>query len=522
MNYFDAINSGRQSGKPGSSAGLAAGARTRDAGKRWWENDDEDGDGAVPVPPPPAASGGRKMRNDSADTRRQQPQEAAGSVDVGPASQPVPPAAPGMAATASRRRWWENKDPDQPVAPAQSDPEPDLPYSPEPQIMKPAKTRGQSPLAPPSEVEVDQPVAPPAVERGAFRRQAAARPAPPPLSSEPAEDGVSNLPPSRPQVKRGSYNTVEDYAPQPAGRSQNFRPSHAEDAEDADMNTGAFKRAAPPRRAPAVPSSPELDGEIPVAPEPAPRKGRGLFGRRAAEPEMIDDDAAQSEMMIVQPPPAKKASRGLFGGRGRGGQPKVEEEDIEDIPVPTVVAAGAGLGQATESKRGPRVGAPANVFSKANSAAATRAAKEEHKPIKMPPGPSRLPFDTQDAARKDRQQVEARKRRAAMRSAQQRVRKLVAPVLIIGAFGALLFTGILEIMPANGGMVKINVPESMQPAVSRVQAAVSPVITSVQSVVSDQAQPVMSKVGEALTVPTATPKAANQFDFANGKSGTTP
>jgi hypothetical protein len=162
------------------------------------------------------------------------------------------------------------------------------------------------------------------------------------------------------------------------------------------------------------------------------------------------------------------------------------------------------------------------VFSKATTAAATRAAKEEHKPIKMPPGPSRLPFDTQDAAKKDRQQVEARKRRAAMRSAKQRVRRIVTPVLIIGAVGALWFTGILEIMPASGGMVKINVPESMQPAVSRVQAAVGPVITRVQSVVSDQAQPVMSKVGEALTVPTATPKAANQFDFANGKSGTTP
>jgi hypothetical protein len=75
-------------------------------------------------------------------------------------------------------------------------------------------------------------------------------------------------------------------------------------------------------------------------------------------------------------------------------------------------------------------------------------------------------------------------------------------------------------MPASGGVAKINVPEPLQPTVARVQAAVGPVITRLQSVVSEQAQPVVSKVNEALTVPTATPKAANQFEFSNGKSGT--
>lgn len=528
MNYFDAINSGRRFGKPGSSAGLAADARMRDAGKRWWENDDEDGDGAEPVPPPPAASGGRQLRNNGGDTRGQAPAAAGGdAAAVNQAVPPPPAAAPGMAATVSRRRWWENKGQDQPVAPAQPDPEPDLPYSPEAQIMKPAKARGQSPLVPPHEPDAAEQPAPSGSERGAFRRSAAARPAQAPPSPEPDIDEAANLPPSRPQVKRGSYNTVEDDAPQPSSRAQGFRPSqapsHEDEVENAGQNTGAFKRAAaaPQRRAPAVPSTPDLDAEIPVA--AAPRKGRGLFGRRAAEPEPDAEDLgdAQPEAVIEAPPPAKKPSRGLFGGRGRAAQPKVDEEDLDDIPVPPTAATGASLGQATESKRGPRVGAPANVFSKASTTATARS-KEDHKPIKMPAGPSRLPFDAEDATKKDRQQVEARKRRAAMRSARQRVRGVIMPVVLIGAVGALWFTGILEIMPASGGMAKINVPEPLQPTVSRVQAAVGPVLTRVQSLLSEQASPVMSKVSEALTVPTATPKAANQFDFSNGKPGTTP
>jgi hypothetical protein len=488
--------------------------------KRWWERPNT---GSAPKP---GARHSHPVEDDEPEIGLE-PAPARGGYAAAvpahptpeaemPASQSMPPI--GAANQASRKRWWEQKD----EAPAQDDA-----YAGPHETEEPPRTQSRPA---------------PAYDAGDF----AARQAPFGRGNRPTPEGPDNAP-SRSRAIPAEAATEEDIIVPPPPRSGAFgrsspAPSRAKpvsptpavkefegDVEDEDAPLSAAPRfdRSPQRNAPAPASFDNDDDETLDEDEAeiaAPTKARSggllgsLFGKRgakAATPKRkpadiknADDEEDDADEVGADAGRQPQAARGF--ARSVGLNMRADDEDAAPPGIPTP----RGYSR-HDSKRGPNVPRPNNVFSQ-NEGKAPKPKKQEHKVITMPAGPAKMAYDIDDSNRQQKQAIAARKRRQASRALKSWVGRYIGVGILAATCGALWFTGIVEINPTAATPVKINWPEQIRPTVERVTAAAGPFVSTAKEKLGEKSQPVIKQVGEMFSNPTPTPSAAKQFDFATG------
>ena len=471
------------------------------ATKRWWERTDPNlvkDDNAQ-------EAGTTQLRRPNAPAARRpaaEPDGDDGAAYAAPA-QPVMSGArtpastvpSGAAGSASKKRWWESKDPDEGV------------------------------LAVPDMDEA--PVETPPARTNAFNRPTADPARIPPKQSAP-------IPQERP-ARETSFEDLapppQEAAPRPSGafaRPAAARPAHAVPVEEAAPPAApkvarGFGRPAP-APAPAIDDD-EDDFEPVIKKQPAPMRAKATFSKPRAEPvfEDDDDDDDEDEVAIVAPKPGKRP--GLFGRMTQKSAPAaapVDDEEDEVAPAPVAGGIPAPRRGSVESKKGPKSSMPNNVFARSNTNMFEKTQKpKEFKAPVIPKRPEQLPFDTEDASKQQQKTVAARKRRAGMRTFKSFLGRFAGPIVVLGACAGLVASGIVNVSLDNGFDVKVNWPDQVKPAVTKVESVVTekavPVLGKIKDSVGEKAKPYFEQVTGMLTVPTATPSAGGKIEFSKEK-----
>jgi hypothetical protein len=478
------------------------------ANKRWWDRKD------VPQRPFQQAAPEPHDQNETADVdnardnvsalpaKRWWNQQGSGTPPSRmptpePESEPVqhtPEPQMSQAGVASKKRWWEQKSdgPASPPAAGQVD-------------------------ADHSEAE-DMPQAPPQRTRTtAFSREdAPAMPPPPRQSAFGRNDG-----PAQPTRKSAKSQPI---APAHTPKAAPLAADEEDDGEDFEMPPA--RNSARRNQAPISFDEDEDANDFDGTPERGERKSGGFLGglfARKAKPapgrtaqvhdedgeDEDEDGAAYEDERAPEPRPAPARPR-MFGAK-RSAQPiAVEDDDANPpgMPLPRGYSR-------HDSKRGPNVPRPNNVFAQTNAIAKPK--KQVHKTITMPEGPAKMAFDLDDSSKQQRKDIAARKRRQSSRKVRGFMSRFAGIGIVATTCVALLFTGIVEIDLNGSFPLKLNLPEQIRPTVDKVSADAAPVVDAAKDKLGQQAQPVIAKVQEFFTVPTPTPSPKTNFAPADTK-----
>jgi hypothetical protein len=473
------------------------------ANRRWWERGDagdnkqqpaDDGAGeSTPAPQPLRRPSAPVQQTIDYETQEREELPSARGRNAGSDGSTAQGQVPsGAAAAASKKRWWES--PDNPSsAPSAGNTQPD------PAPAGRARPGAFHPEAPQPGAES---FAPPPPSRTA---PPARRPAP--LNVEEAEPLQQRAPARGTRPAIPMQNDNEDEAPTSAPR----KPSRM---------GGLFSK---PKAAPVAEFDEDDDDEAPVAPpRPQSRMG-GLFGKGKPEPHVADEDDDDDLLEDdVQPRIASKKAPakggGLFGRRAKPSAKVASDDDADSIPRGPVDMPMPSR-EATESKKGPRAARPNNVFARGDNFGAVAKPKEHKAPV-IPAGPPKIAFDAGDAAKQQKREIAARKRRASMRNMKGVWGKILGPVVVLGACAAMVATGFVTVSTDKGFDVKINWPESAKPYVSQAESTytdkVAPGLSTAKDRAGTAAEPLVNKISEFFAVPTPTP-GVNRDGFAKDK-----